>query len=269
MELIGNVSEFEMPINRITAMVVDDCAEDISALCTLLAAIEPRIHVVATETDSIRALQLLKRQPVQLLFLDAHMPGLNGVTLVKSLMKRPRIIMITAYPDFAMDSYTLNLEDCISKPIEMDRLAVALHRAVGDLLGVAGERRAAHDHFFVKEKETSNIVKIFFVDLAVIEADHNDSIFHHADTTTAVRMPLKEVMEKLLPDNFLQVHRSFAVNTDNLHKYDRKNNDLYVHGYIGPIAVAKTHLAALMAAFDPANKRSDWRQEGGTPDDND
>ena len=235
---------------KIITMIVDDNPNDITTLVNLLASMEPRIQVIATETDGFRARQYLKSKYVQLLFLDAEMPGLNGITLMKSLIERPRVILTTAYPHYAMDAYALGVGDCIPKPIEWDRLAIALDRTVGDLLGNPSGGTAT-DFIMVPELDTGAIIKLYFADILAVGVSHNDLTFYLPMDKVITRMSLKELLERLPGNRFVQVHRSFAVDVKKVLKFDKKNLLLEMQGLATKIPVSRTYYNEFMALFLP------------------
>lgn len=231
-------------------MIVDDDRESIDFLCRLLEQLQVNIETLMTETDTMRAFKILRSHKIDLLFLDVEMPVLSGLALLKSLEKRPPVILTTAYPQYAMDAYALGLEECLHKPIDLPRLITAIERTLGKLLGEQLPR-AAIEHMFLPELGSSSILKVYFADIICIRIIHNDATIYMPGTQVTTRKPLSYILSKLPSDDFIRVHRSDVVAVRKVIAYNRKSKKLTLMGHNERIPVSKTYQQEFMRRVMP------------------
>ncbi len=128
----------------------------------------PNLHLVAKCGDAFEAMKVLQEQSVDLMFIDIQMPGLTGLQFIKSLAQKPMIILITAYKQYALDSYDLDVVDYLVKPVAMDRFLKACNKAA-QLQQLKQNNKAAAqasaEYFFLNVDYS--LVKIFFNDILV------------------------------------------------------------------------------------------------------
>ena len=166
--------------------------------------------------DPMAALNLMQKDTPDLLFLDVHMPKMNGLDFIRSLDRPPLIILTTAYPSFALEGYQLDILDYLVKPITFQRFLKASLKAKKqhDLLlqaqqPVSPQAISTTEHFFVKCD--GKIEKIGFSELLVVESLQNYVSLHTTRGKFTTLMTLKAISEKLPHHQFYQVHRSFIV----------------------------------------------------------
>ncbi|GAA4323187.1 LytTR family DNA-binding domain-containing protein [Flaviaesturariibacter amylovorans] len=203
-----------MEPEKYTCLVVDD--EPIARrIITGYIAQLPLLSVAGECINALEAIAFLKGHPeVQLIFLDINMPNLSGLQLLKILQPRQPVILTTAYPEFAVESYELNVADYLLKPFSFERFAKAVYKAI-DLFQVAGGKPAqvaAPAGFFIKSEGKSYPVALG--DILYCEARKNYTmVVLRSGKRLMPLVPLSkfEAMLQEAGGDFLQVHRSYLV----------------------------------------------------------
>jgi len=179
------------------------------------------VELVGVAENAYQAMDLVAALRPDLILLDIQMPGLNGLDLIKSLRQPPMVIITTAYTEYALKGYELDVMDFLIKPVDFNRLLKACckaqefhalrQQATGGALPHASTNPAA-DYFFVKSN--SKYEKILFKELLFVEAADNYVVLHTSGKKFMVYDTLKN-MESLLPAaDFIRVHKSFIVSLD-------------------------------------------------------
>jgi two-component system LytT family response regulator len=163
------------------------------------------------------ALIMLQSQQIDLLFCDIHMPGVNGLQLVKSLIKKPMVIFVTAYEKFAIDGFELDVIDYLVKPVPLERFLKACHKAykLFELNKKSTEQMPVRkSHFFIHADY--NLVKISFNDIEYIEGlkDYVKINFANQQKPVISRTSIKAIELQLPSDMFYRVHKSYLINVD-------------------------------------------------------
>lgn len=187
----------------------------------------PNLKLVATCTDAFEATKILQEKQVDLIFIDIQMPGLTGLQFIKSLAQKPMVILITAYKQYALDSYDLDVVDYLVKPVALDRFMKACNKASElhqlKLQNKENRNTAALDHFFLNVDYS--LLKVSFNDILYIESLRDYVKLHLKSTTKPIvaRMSLRILEEQLPAAKFIRIHKSYLVGTDNISAI-RKNS---------------------------------------------
>lgn len=183
----------------------------------------PFLNLTATCHNAFEAMEVLQKKAVDLVFIDIQMPGLTGLQFISSLEKKPLVIFITAYKQYAVESYDLDVVDYLVKPVALERFIKACHRAkeLFELRSAQSTANAASnasaptvpakDHFFVNADYSQ--VKIKFDDIIWMKG-YGDYIKFHlrsAEHPLVVRTSFKELERELPAKKFLRIHKSYAV----------------------------------------------------------
>ncbi|MBQ4821648.1 LytTR family DNA-binding domain-containing protein [Aquimarina sp. MMG016] len=152
-----------------------------------------------------------------LLFLDIQMPRMNGIEFLKSMKSKPMVVITTAFPNYALDGFDLDVMDYLLKPITFTRFFKAVckvkeqHLLIQNKPGVTqNQENSKPDHVFIKCENTYK--KIYFDDILFIKSMQNYVGFHTTDGKKHLSLiPLKEVAKQLDSEIFMQVHKSFIV----------------------------------------------------------
>jgi two-component system LytT family response regulator len=194
---------------KLKCVAIDDVPFALE-LIRLYAQRIPELELVQTFDDAIAGLRFLQENPVDLIFLDINMPDISGLELVEALNKKPLLIFTTAYKNFAYEGYELEAVDYLLKPIEFDRFAKAVQKAVDSFAFKHAAKSEAAESFFVYSEYQA--VKISTTEIEYIESLKNYLQIHLAGTKPVLTaMSLKKILEKLPPEQFLRIHRSFVV----------------------------------------------------------
>jgi len=199
----------------IKCLAIDDEPLALQLLADNISRI-PFLQLVASCDDAFAANKIMQEQAIDLIFIDIQMPGITGLQFIQSLVKKPMVIIVTAYKQYALDGFALDVVDYLMKPVSLDRFMKACNKAK-DLFGLmqaAGQNnQARQDYMFVNVGYS--LMKINFSEITYIEG-LKDYIQIHLDTNpraAVVRMSMKS-MEEQLPQNFERIHKSFVINTD-------------------------------------------------------
>ncbi|MCC5578748.1 MULTISPECIES: LytR/AlgR family response regulator transcription factor [Microtetraspora] len=204
-------------------LAVDDEQPALEDVAYLLRA-DPRIGEVLTARDGAAALKLLDRamaegRPVDAVFLDIRMPGLDGVVLGRLLAqftRPPKIVFVTAYEDHAVDAFELKAEDYLLKPVRPERLAEAIRRVCGSR--TVPEAGPQADTIPVELGGVTRFVTS--TEVRYVEARGDYARLHTATGSHLVRIPLAALEERWASAGFVRVHRSHLValrHIDELH----------------------------------------------------
>jgi len=172
-------------------------------------------------SDAIYAMEMLQNEPVDLIFLDIHLPKLKGLDFVKTLKHPPRIIITSAYQEYALQGYELNVVDYLLKPVEFSRFLTAVNKLkqqdttkANQPVPLATEDRP-HLFFNVNKKH----VKIYLDDILYIESLREYVKITTRDKAILTKIQLGEIEEMLATNNFLRVHRSFIVSKNKIESF--------------------------------------------------
>lgn len=184
----------------------------------------PFLEHTGSCANALTATEFLQNNRVDLMLLDIHMPYVTGIEFIKSLEHPPLVIFTTAHPDYALESYSLDVLDYLVKPIVFDRFQKAVQKALDyQLLRASSE--ASPEFFFIKCDHVFE--KVYFNDVLYVEAMQNYCILHTPARKLIAYITLTGLEEKLPKTNFLKVHKSFIVNLDKITALD--GNDLFIN----------------------------------------
>jgi DNA-binding LytR/AlgR family response regulator len=170
------------------------------------------LQCVAACENALKASLYLNEQKIDLIYLDIHMPKVSGIEFLKSLKHPPLTIFTTAYSNYALEGYTLDVIDYLVKPITFERFLKASQKALEfSLLKSRAENSTAPvvDYFFVRCDR--KFEKVFFQDVSHVEAMQNYAIIHVGDRKLISYITLTSIENQLPKDQFLKVHKSFLI----------------------------------------------------------
>lgn len=212
----------------ITCIIVDD---EPLAVRLLESYVEktPDLQLLASYTDSITAINAVKEQKPDLLFLDIQMPNVNGMELAHSLPSETRVIFTTAFKEYAFESYEVNALDFLLKPIRYNKFLGSIEKAkmLFDIQQTAVQPKQQHNTVFIRvDGEWRNIPinQITYIN------GMKDYVLFYLDSETKPlisHLTMKAVEEMLPSEKFLRIHRSYIIAVDKIQKVDR-NDCVYI-----------------------------------------
>lgn len=170
------------------------------------------LELVGVCEDAIQLNNQLKSQQADLLFLDIEMPYMTGIELLNSLSNPPKVIITSAYAEYAIKGYDLEVSDYLLKPISFDRFLKAVNKVYDQL--ISSQTPVVQDYLFVKT--SLKLEKIRFNDMRFIEGVENYVAIYSSDGKIITHTTLRTILQKLPPERFVQVHKSYLVNIDKI-----------------------------------------------------
>lgn len=220
----------------------------------------PFLELVGMCKNPFEAMQVLQEKQVDLMFLDIQMPGMLGTKFLQSLREKPMVIFVTAYSNYAVESYDLDVIDYLMKPVSMERFTKAAFKALEEkqklnaLLapqppkGELEKEEETPEYFFVNVEYS--LVKITINDISHVESmkDYVKIFLTTALKPILTKSTLKAIEEKLPSKNFMRVHKSFIVNIDKIESIRSQNIAIGTHH----VPVSDVHLEGLMKVLNPS-----------------
>ena len=177
------------------------------------------LELKAVFPDALQAMEYLKTENVDLLFLDIHLPKLSGIEFLKVLPNSPQVILTTAFPDYALESYDLDVVDYLLKPISFQRFVKAVSKVRTLDQPAKGEEQSGttvEEFLFIKSGHAH--LKVVIRDIRYIKADGDYTEIHLVDKKHLSPESLRYWLDKLGGYNFHQVHKSYLLNATHLEK---------------------------------------------------
>jgi two-component system, LytTR family, response regulator len=210
---------------NLNCVITDDEPVALEILADYIAMV-PGLELVANCRNAMETWSALRLHRVDILFMDIKMPGINGLDFVRSLRNRPAIIFTTAFPQYAIEGFDLDVLDYLLKPISIDRFLKAVYKAFdksGIQKAVGYEKTEPISNSFLFIKSDKGLIKIEFCDILFIEALENYVSIHTRDKTLLTLSTMKAIEESLPPMIFLRVHRSYIINLKNVDSLQGNN----------------------------------------------
>jgi two-component system, LytTR family, response regulator len=187
----------------------------------------PSLNLIEACSSPLAAIEVLRSNSVDLLFLDVQMPELTGISLLKVLQKKPFVILTTAYSEYALEGYELDVTDYLLKPITFERFLKAVDKVIQRAEGVRptavvqDKPVQGSKNSFVFVKDGTKLVKIELEDILYVEG-LKDYVTIHTRQQKVISLQRLKVLEDQLPaDQFIRIHNSFIVALraiDSIHK---------------------------------------------------
>lgn len=233
----------------IRCLVIDDEPPALAILTDYIGQV-PFLTLAGSTTDPVEGLTWVQQGRADLVFLDIQMPRLTGLQFLKLAGHKVRVVLTTAYPEYALDGYENDVVDYLLKPIAFERFLKAAHKALG-LLGPAPPAALvgapvpvlapptpagppAADHLFVKGDTKNKYLRVSYADILYVEGLNNYVLLHLPHERIATYQTLRELAEALPQPPFLRVHKSFIVSLNHVRLLD--GNTLYVQDKLIPVS---------------------------------
>jgi DNA-binding LytR/AlgR family response regulator len=204
-------------------LIVDDEPLARDLIRDYVAKLE-NFEVVAECGDAMKALNTLRTKQVDLIFLDIQMPQINGIEFLKTLKHPPRVIITTAFHEYALDGFELDVVDYLLKPITFERFLKSVNRFYQmnqdgiQLIGNHGGGKST-DNTFIYLKENKKVIKIYLSEIKYIEGLSEYVQIYTDKRKVIVKASLAQMEEKLPAAQFLRIHKSFIVSVNRIEAF--------------------------------------------------
>lgn len=200
-------------------IIVDDEPLAIEILESYVARIE-ELELVGTFRNAVAAFTFVQQNHVDLIFLDIEMPKLSGIEFLKTLKIHPKVIITTAYRDYAIEGFELEVVDYLLKPIPFERFLRSVGKVLSSRVEIPGPLpSAAAQDSFIYFKVDKKMVKTKIADILYIESIKDYVKVRTSEKEIITQQKISYLDESLPRAHFLRIHRSFIVNTDHIDAY--------------------------------------------------
>ena len=216
-------------------LIIDDehIAHDIiKKYCDML----PNLEFKADCYDAIEAIDYLSKHEIDLIFLDLNMPKLKGFEFLKTLSSPPKVIVTTAYSEFAIEGYELNVVDYLLKPFSFERFLSAINKVTSSSTNSKIKENNTNlkpEEKYVFLKQNNSHIQVDLDAILFIEASGNYTKVITRNDTINIREKISDTIQLFSDKGFLQVHKSFAVSKKHINSIE--GNRIYIGDYTVPI----------------------------------
>lgn len=220
-------------MDQFSCLIVDDeplARELLVTYCSYL----PQLRIEAVCGNAFEAKTILQEKPIALLFLDIHMPVLDGIGFLQTLKNKPQVIMTTAYKEYAVNAFDLAVCDYLVKPFSLERFINAVDKATENLHSGNSHTltgKTDEDHIFIKAG--GKIYRVTYNDLLFAEANGNYTRLVTTDKILLPTMPFSGLEQQLPASQFIKVHRSFIINRSKIGRIE--GNRIFINEQEIPI----------------------------------
>lgn len=205
---------------QIKCLITDDEPLAIDVLANYVQSLD-YLSLEGRCNNAIETLNFLKKNTIDLLFLDIQMPKLNGMEMLRTLTHPPKIILTTAFRDYALEGYELNVLDYLLKPISFDRFLMAVNKYY-QYNGVAANSDAQRNEptdGFLYVRAQKKMIKVWLNEIVYIESLRDYIRIKTLRGEVITHSPISQIEEKLSRHRFLRIHRSFIVSLDKIETF--------------------------------------------------
>ena len=200
------IIEDQPPAQRVLKKYIDDIGN---------------MELKATFADALQAMDFLKTQPIELIFLDIHLPKISGIDFLKALAHKPHVILTTAFSDYALESYEYDVVDYLLKPFSFERFVQAVSKVPpkkSELVKSENqiENSSSPDVIFIKSGYEH--IKIDVADIRFIQSDADYTEINTVEKKYLSQEPLHYWEEHLDPKKFVRIHKSYILNISKIQK---------------------------------------------------
>jgi DNA-binding LytR/AlgR family response regulator len=251
-------------MERVTALIADDEPLLRERLRSHLATLWPDLEIVGDARNGVEAIELSKAHQPHIVFLDVHMPGLSGIEVARVIAREAHIVFITAYERYAVQAFDQGAIDYLVKPIDAMRLADTVARlkrqltrpAEGsglideaiELLAAQLARRGSTSSGrlqWIRASVGRSVRMIPLEQVAFMRAEEKYTLVAWEEGDALIRKSIKELVDELDPERFVQIHRSVIVNLSCVSEVVRGMNEtaeLHLRGRLEILPVSRSYL---------------------------
>ncbi len=225
---------------KINCIIVDDEPASRDILRKYIADTDI-LNLVAECKNAIEANVILKNEIIQLMFLDINMPKITGIQLLKSLTFPPKVILTTAYSEYAIDGFELDAVDYLLKPYPFERFLKAVNK-----YSFVAEKETSLENRTILLKSEKKLFRIPILEIDYIEAIGDYVKVVWGEQSIIVHSTFQDLLEQISYPSFIRIHRSFAMSIDNFEYID--GNQIIVKG--NPLPIGKAYRKDLMEKIE-------------------
>jgi DNA-binding LytR/AlgR family response regulator len=200
-------------MSKLRCIIVEDEPLAVRIIADYISRV-PFLELQAAFKDAILATEYLRSNTTDLMFLDIHLPKLKGMSFLKTLVNPPAVIITSAYHQYALEGYELNVTDYLLKPIEFERFLAAVNK----VRKAQTERRADEKNFIFLNVQKKK-VKISFNEIIYIESQREYIKVVTTKKEYLSKISTQEIESMLPADQFRRVHRSFIISVSKIDSY--------------------------------------------------
>lgn len=232
-------------------IIVDDEPLAIKVIKNHLQSFED-IEVVAECSNAIETDKILRENKIDLIFLDIEMPKVSGFDFLKSLKNPPKVIIVTAYRNYALKGYEYDIVDYLLKPVSFDRFYKAVNKFYKQQKGTeiqVFEETTSAGKPFVYFNEDKTIHKVYLDDILYLESFREYIKVHTSKKSVMTKLPISKIEEKLKDHEFIRIHKSFVVSVSKINSF----NSRVIYIRENELPIGRTYKDAVMKIlkYDP------------------
>lgn len=232
----------------IKTLIVDDEPLALQVLESYINQL-PDVELVAKCKNAIEANKVLNSKEVDLICLDIKMPQISGIDFLKSLKNPPMVIFTTAFSNYALESYNLDVIDYLLKPIPFDRFLKAINKVTEKMNTQNAEASIQDDDYFYV-KADKKLIKVKYDDIIYIEGLKDYVIIKKVNSRIITLQTMKSLDAKLPSKQFKRVHRSFIVNVEKINSIMGNMIEVFEKGKEKLIPIGKNYKEGLMKKIE-------------------
>jgi len=213
-----------MPEKKIVCLAVDDEPPALEVLKKYITSVHS-LELAGTCVDAVEALNILQKQPVDLLFLDIQMPQILGTDFIRALRNPPKVIFTTAFRKYAIEGFELDAVDFLLKPISFDRFLKAVNKVMQTSLKdepVDMEANRINESGHINFRSDRKMIKVALSDILYIESIKDYIKVITTSGTVITKQSISSVEEMLPKEKFVRIHRSYIVAVSKIESYNHE-----------------------------------------------
>jgi len=233
-------------------LIIDDEPIAISVIRNHLQKLE-NIEIVAECKNAIQAFEVLKKTKIDLMFLDIQMPEITGLEFLKTINNPPKVIIVTAYRDYAIEGFELDVVDYLLKPVTFERFLKSVNKYyqfVSDNEVRINSDIETTGTGYIYIKENKRVCKIYLNDILYLESMKEYVKIHTTQKQFITKNSIGQFESKLPENNFVRVHRSFIVSISKILSFNSTSIELFNTN----IPISRTYKASALAALNYAGE---------------
>lgn len=229
----------------INCIVIDDEQHAIDLLIHHIKQ-TPFLNLLYSTTDPVEGLQLLHQHKVDLIFLDVQMPSMTGIDFIKAINGKSKVILTTAYSEYAMEGFENEVVDYLLKPISFARFIKGAQRALTMIQPTTAAPKEDGDFIFVKTEQKGKLIKINIRDILFIEGLKNYVKIHTRQGEGIIALlNMKDLEERLPAGDFARTHKSFLLATGYIKMIE--GNTVHLEHTVEIVPVGDSYKEAFMS----------------------